>query len=85
MGETANFDFAVCSTNNNPKYYVGKDKSNGKGIIVSWNGSDFRNGNTVYVPPNYQNTNNKDAYLQVYQGQQELVNEKVIRLLIANR
>jgi hypothetical protein len=80
VGETANFNFAVCGANENPQYYVGKHKGTGNGITVPWNGSEFRNGNIVYSPPDYEGTDYEGLELTVDQGDKQLVAEDVIRL-----
>lgn len=80
VGETANFNFAVCGLDGNQQYYIGKHKRTGNGITVAWNGAEFRNGNIVYNPPNYEDTDYEDAELTVEQGDEELVREDVISL-----
>jgi serine/threonine protein kinase, bacterial len=80
VGETANFNFAVCGANGNPQYYIGKHKVTNNGITVSWNGSEFRNSDIVYSPPEYEGTDYEGLELTVDQGDKQLVREDVIRL-----
>jgi serine/threonine-protein kinase len=80
LGDTANFDFAVCGSDGNPQYYIGKHKRTGNAITVPWDGSEFRNGNIIYSPPNYEDTNYQGAKLTVEQGDEDLVDEDVINL-----
>ncbi len=84
LGETPNFRFAVCGANGTRQYYMGSNKTGRGGIQLSWADNGFRNGNYLYEPPSYQETDYIDAYLRVYEGEKQIVNEKVIQLYKAN-
>jgi serine/threonine-protein kinase len=80
LGATPNFNFLVCGMNQTPTYYIGKHKTTGNGITVFWNGSEFRNQDTIYQPPEYQTLKYNDAYLVVRQNGREILREKVTTL-----
>jgi serine/threonine protein kinase, bacterial len=80
LGETKSFNFIVCGRDEVPTYYIGKHKNTGNGITVFWNGSEFRNQDTIYQPPKYQELKYNDPYLVVRQNNREILKEKITRL-----
>ena len=86
IGETEKFRFAVCGANGKSLYYFGLDKTTGSGIKLSGSDSGFWNGNYLYLPPSYQNTNYTNALLRVYQNNNLLVSHPIISLYkLANK
>lgn len=81
VGETPKFNFAICGENGRPRFYIGTDKSSGDGIKVPWRRQEgFRNGSYIYQVPDLRETDFSNPSLRVYQGDNLLVDEKVIRL-----
>ena len=81
VGETPKFNFAICGENGRPRFYIGTDKSSGDGIRVPWRKQEgFRNGSYIYQVPDLRETDFSNPSLRVYQGDNLLVDEKVIRL-----
>jgi serine/threonine protein kinase, bacterial len=80
LGETKNFNFIVCGRDGVTTYYIGKHKNTGNGITVFWNGSEFRNQDTVYEPPKYQDIKYNNPYLVVRQNNREIFKEKITKL-----
>jgi serine/threonine protein kinase len=80
LGETPNYQFAICGENKKPVYYIGSNK-NGKGEIkVRYSEAGFVYGVNLFLPPSYENTNIENPTLRVFEGGKSILNEKVILL-----
>ncbi|MBK1990144.1 hypothetical protein A0J48_021890 [Sphaerospermopsis aphanizomenoides BCCUSP55] len=80
IGETEQFRFAVCGANGRSLYYFGYDKNSGSSIKLSGSDSGFWNGNYLYLPPSYQDTNYTNAILRVYQNNNLIASRPLINL-----